>query len=108
MQKHRNYFPFFKSGYYGTEDNTMQTANILRIFYNLVPEGYEKNVLQVLISDIKARDNHLDTGIIGTKHLFDVLMNYGYGEIAYSIATQKTYPSWGYMIDRGATTLWEY
>jgi len=52
-------------------------------------------------------DYHLDTGIVGTRYLFDVLSDNDYHEIAYKIITQESFPSYGYMIKEGATTLWE-
>ncbi len=60
-----------------------------------------------MIDDIAARDGHLNTGIIGTKHLWEVLANAGYSDVAYTVATQTTFPSYGYWLENGATTLWE-
>ncbi|HPU43948.1 MAG TPA: family 78 glycoside hydrolase catalytic domain [Dictyoglomaceae bacterium] len=87
---------------------TSQTINILPLYLNMVPEEKKKEVLNTLIGDIvKVHDSHLDTGIVGTKYIFDVLTDNGYSELAYKVATQKTYPGFGYMIEEGATTLWE-
>ncbi len=44
---------------------------------------------------------------MGTKYLLPVLTRLGSSDLAYELATQTTYPSWGYMIENGATTLWE-
>src|SRR6185436_12310123 len=49
----------------------------------------------------------LNTGAIGTKYLLPVLTERGDVDLAYTIATQMTYPSWGYWLDQGATTSWE-
>ena len=70
---------------------------------------YFKGYVEIsTIKDIvEIHDGHLDTGIIGTRYLFDVLTKSGYVELAYQIVTQETYPGWGYMIREGATTLWE-
>ena len=50
---------------------------------------------------------HIGTGLIGGQWLMRVLTAGGRADLAYTIATQKTYPSWGYMVEKGATTIWE-
>ena len=52
-------------------------------------------------------DGHLSTGMLGSNALVNVLPRHGAAEVMYRIATQTTFPSWGYMIERGATTLSE-
>ena len=56
----------------------------------------------------KECEGNLDTGIFGTPLLFETLVEFGLGEVAYHMITSVTYPSYGYMITNGATTLWEY
>jgi alpha-L-rhamnosidase len=56
---------------------------------------------------VHAKDNHLNTGILGTKYLLDALSENGHEELVYTIVTQKTFPGWGYWIEQGATTMWE-
>ncbi|MFW5961593.1 MAG: family 78 glycoside hydrolase catalytic domain [bacterium] len=85
-----------------------QTSNVLPLYLNMVPEGAKAEVIDTLMHDIKViHNNHLNTGIVGTRYMFDVLSENGYDEVAYKLVTQTTYPSWGYMIKEGATTLWE-
>jgi alpha-L-rhamnosidase len=61
-----------------------------------------------LINDIVyGRNTHLTTGILGAKYVMELLARTGRSDLAYELATQTTYPSWGYMIEHGATTLWE-
>lgn len=85
-----------------------QTTNLLPLFLHMVPEDKRQKVLRNLVDDIVVTHSyHLNTGIVGTRYLFDVLTKYGYTDLAYKLATQTTYPSWGYMIKEGATTLWE-
>jgi len=85
-----------------------QTSNVLPLYLKMVPEDQKESVLnRLLTSVVEEQDNHLDTGIIGTRYLLDVLTEHGYGEVAYKVATQRTYPGWGYMVEEGATTLWE-
>jgi len=84
-----------------------QTCHVLPLFLKLVPDEYDKDVLQNLVEDIEKRGGHLATGNLGSKYLMDVLSEYGRADVAYVLATQTTYPSWGYMVMQGATTMWE-
>lgn len=88
--------------------DSSQTSNVLPLFLDLVPHDCVEKVLDTLVEDIIfRRDYHLATGIIGTRYILETLSKYGKMEVAYKIASQSTYPSWGYMIREGATTLWE-
>ena len=92
---------------YGT-DTLYQTYQLLALAGDIVPEGHREDVLQSLIDDIEISHNgHLNTGIIGTKYLWPVLGQAGRSDIAYTVATQTTYPGYGYWLANGATTLWE-
>ena len=91
---------------YGT-DETYQTYQLLALVGDVVPEGYREKVYQTIVDDIKMRDDHLNTGIIGTKYLWPVLVQGGENELAYRVATQKTWPSFGYWIENNSTTLLE-
>ena len=85
-----------------------QTDNVLPLAMGIVPADRELGVVKRLVEEIKKNGYHLDTGMVGTKYLFRVLTDYGYGEVAYKIATNKTYPGYGYWIDQlGATSMWE-
>jgi len=85
-----------------------QTSNLFPLFLNIVPEDKKNAVIENLVNNIMVtHKGHLDTGIIGTKLLADTLTDLGLGNVMYTIATQATYPSWGYWIKLGATTLWE-
>jgi alpha-L-rhamnosidase len=75
---------------------------------DLVPEKQRGGVVSRLTNDIVyRRDTHVTTGFIGVKYLLPVLTRFGHSDLAYDLAVQDTYPSWGYMVRRGATTLWE-
>jgi alpha-L-rhamnosidase len=88
--------------------NGTQTANLLPLYLDIVPEKERGAVFGNLRSDILYKNNtHLTTGIIGTKYLMEVLTEFHSADLAYDLATQTTYPSWGYMIANDATTLWE-
>jgi alpha-L-rhamnosidase len=88
--------------------NGTQTANTLALFLDLVPEKERGSVWGNLFDNLVYRNNsHLTTGIIGTKYIMEILTRNDNSDLAYDVATQTTYPSWGYMIENGATTLWE-
>jgi alpha-L-rhamnosidase len=85
-----------------------QTSNILPLAMDMVPPEKKRLVLERLLeSVVKEWDCHPDTGILGARYLLDVLTQAGYGQTAFRVATQRTYPGWGYMVEQGATTLWE-
>ncbi|HFE52698.1 MAG TPA: rhamnosidase [Bacteroidetes bacterium] len=84
-----------------------QTANVLPLAFGLVPSDRARAVAERVAEDVRKRDFHLSTGFLGTAYLLPVLCDYGFEEEAYRLAVQTTYPSWGYMVERGATTIWE-
>jgi alpha-L-rhamnosidase len=88
--------------------NGTQTAHILPLYFGLVPDDKRGAVWGNLFNDIVyAHNSHVTTGFIGVKYLMPLLTRMGTSDLAYDLATQTTYPSWGYMVTRGATTLWE-
>jgi alpha-L-rhamnosidase len=88
--------------------NGTQTANTLPLAFGMVKGDQQKDVFTSLREDIVYYKNtHLTTGILGAKHLLPVLTANSRSDLAYDLATQTTYPSWGYMIGQGATTIWE-
>ena len=85
-----------------------QTANAVPLALGLVPEERVAAVVANLIRDVEEHHaGHLSTGMLGTNALVNALPRHGAAEVMYRIATRTTFPSWGYMIERGATTLWE-
>ena len=85
-----------------------QGASALALYFGLVPEGRSRRAVNRLASDIVYRHNtHLTTGIHATKYLMEALSIAGRSDLAYDLAVQTDYPSWGYMIEKGATTIWE-
>lgn len=93
-----------ETGGYGKNN---QAANSLALAFGLVPEAQRARVLENLVADVKAHDHHLTTGNLCTKYLMEVLTEGGRTDVAFRIATQETYPSWGFMLANGATTVWE-
>lgn len=78
--------------------DAVQTCNALALdLPDVVPSSELQAVLNTLTADIMTRKNHLSTGILGTKALFPVLTKYNRPDLALAIATQTTYPSYGFM-----------
>lgn len=85
-----------------------QTANTLPLYLNMVPEDKKEKIIgKLLYSIVFDQDYHLDTGILGTRFILDVLSQNGREDVAWKVMTQESYPSLGFMIAHGATTLWE-
>ena len=92
---------------YATEE-TYQTYQLLALAADIVPEDHREGVLNTVIHDITVtRNGHLNTGIIGTKYMWPVLAHAGKSDLAYSVVKKTTYPSFGYWIEKGSTTLVE-
>ena len=102
----------FNKRYYNSElgyyDNGTQTSCVLPLAFGMVTDENKAKVFAQLVKSITVEnDNHLRTGLIGGHYLMRVLSDNGRPDLAYTIATQTTYPSWGYMLSKGATTMWE-
>lgn len=89
----------------GRFDNATQSAQILALYYHLLPNN--ESVLQTLLDEYARHKMHVSTGIFTTKMMFDVLREHDRNDIAYAVANQRDFPSWGNMLVSGATTLWE-
>ena len=90
-----------------TDPGYRQASNAIPLEFGMVPAEYQASVLQGLVDDVRARDDHLNTGFLGTPALLHVLTQNGYADLAQAITNQTTYPSWGQWIKAGADTLWE-
>jgi len=89
-------------------DNNTVTANIISLMQGIVPEGHEQKVFDNLSDKIEGEFNsHVSVGLIGLQFLMRGLTSWGRSDIAYRLAKNRSYPSWGYMVDNGATTIWE-
>ena len=88
--------------------NNTVTANLLALAFRLVPASDSEKVFQNVVDKILVQNGgHISTGVIGTQWLMRWLTLYGRADIAYKLASNTTYPSWGYMVQNGATTIWE-
>lgn len=97
---------FFRTGL-NQYDNGTVTANLLPLYFGMVPDDKEQAVFANIIKKLNADKMHISTGVIGTQWLMRGLTRNGRADAAYTLASNKTYPSWGYMVENGATTIWE-
>jgi alpha-L-rhamnosidase len=84
-----------------------QTSYVVALYTKMAPESLEPLLVDKLVKDIEARDWHLSTGFLGTPFLLFTLADHGRSDVAYRLLLNDTYPSWGYMLSKGATTWWE-
>jgi alpha-L-rhamnosidase len=84
-----------------------QTGYVLALHMNLVPDNLRAAVAQKLVDKIEGNHDLLGTGFLGTPYLLAVLTESGHRDLAYKLLLNTNYPSWGYLIDHGATTMWE-
>jgi alpha-L-rhamnosidase len=98
----------FNKHYYhgnGVYDQGSQTSLACALYQGLT--DHANQTTEALVSAVKQNDDHLDCGILGTKYLLHALSDNGHTDLAYKIVNQHSFPSWGYWVDQGATTLWE-
>ncbi len=91
----------------GKGEGYRQTSNAVPLMFGMVPAEYEKAVAKNLAEHIKENDYDINCGFAGVKELFPALSKYGYTDVAFNLAIQTDYPSHGFWIENGATTLWE-
>ncbi len=93
-----------ESAMYGTG---LQTELSVALYWGIVPDSLKGKVAENLANRVIQDDKHIDVGLLGTKAILNALSENGYAELAYEVALQETYPSWGWWIKNGATTLYE-
>lgn len=91
----------------GSVGNNSQTSFVLAIRFGLLSPAATAEAGRRLAADIARRGNHLSTGFLGTPHILDALALAGQEATAITLLTQRTFPSWGYMVEKGATSMWE-
>ena len=84
-----------------------QTAYLLALAFNLLPEKVRARAAEHLVENIRDLDWHLSTGFIGISHLNPTLTLTGHADVAYRLLVNEDYPSWLYPVVHGATTIWE-
>jgi len=89
-------------------DNGTQTSSVLPLAFGMVPKEHVGAAVDRLVENIVVtNEGHLATGLVGGQWLMRVLAEHGHADVAWQLATQRSYPSWGYMVEHGATTIWE-
>jgi alpha-L-rhamnosidase len=93
-----------ETGIYGTG---LQTELSVPLQWGIVPKELKQKVADNLAKRVLADNDHLDVGLLGTKAILNALSENGYADLAYTLASQETLPSWGWWMVNGATTLYE-
>ncbi len=113
-RKYEELFEQIKSAFnnaYVSDDGRIkgetQTCYLLGLYFDLLPEDKREPATQHLIEDLREKDWHLSTGFVGLSYLVPTLTETGHLDIAYRLLNNETFPSWGYSIKNGATTIWE-
>jgi alpha-L-rhamnosidase len=92
----------------GIYDNGSQTSCVLPLAFGLVPDDLKSKIFAHLVDKIEHETKgHIGTGLVGGQYLNRVLSDGGRADLCYAFAAEKEYPSWGYMVTQGATTIWE-
>ncbi|GAA1835021.1 family 78 glycoside hydrolase catalytic domain [Agromyces salentinus] len=91
----------------GTTSTDSQAAYVRALAFGLIPEDLRDRALDRLVELIRDAGTHVGTGFLATGDLLPVLADGGRADVAYELLQQRTAPSWRYMLDRGATTVWE-
>ena len=84
-----------------------QTSYVVALYTKMAPTALEPLLVDKLVKEIESRNWHLSTGFLGTPFLLFTLADHGRSDVAYRLLLNDTYPSWGYMLSKGATTWWE-
>jgi alpha-L-rhamnosidase len=86
-----------------------QGSQAFALYQDAVPAPQREAAMATLLANIHdAHKDHISTGIFGTKYLLDVLSREGHSDVANTLVSQKTMPGWAWMLENGATTLWEH
>lgn len=91
----------------GTVRGDTQTGYVLALAFELLPASLVQPAADKLAAKVAASNGHLSVGFLGVENLLPVLADHGHVDTAYQILSQRGFPGWGYMIERGATTIWE-
>ncbi|SDF12417.1 Calcineurin-like phosphoesterase [Mucilaginibacter pineti] len=94
-------------GQFNTPATSTQTAYLLALAFDLLPESRRQQCADLLAQRIAKDGNKLATGFLGTPFLLPELSRFGYGRLAYQLLFNRQMPSWLYPITKGATTIWE-
>ena len=91
----------------GVVSGDTQTAYVLALGFDLLDQPTAVKAAARLVANIESRNWHLSTGFVGTRDLMQVLSKIGRNDVAFRLLHNTTFPSWGFEIVNGATTVWE-
>ncbi len=102
----------FNKKYFNTDSlfygNNSATSNLLPLAFGMVPDNMVEKVSKQIVDKVMIGSNgHICTGLVGSQWIMRELCKMGRADVAYLLASNDTYPSWGYMVKKGATTIWE-
>lgn len=84
-----------------------QTGYVLALHMNMLPDSLRSVAAKRLVDRLEANQWRLGTGFLGTPYLLSALTDTGHADVAYRLLLNTEYPSWGYLVEHGATTMWE-
>jgi alpha-L-rhamnosidase len=112
--EYRELFGSIKAAYkkkYVNADGTLavdtQTAYALALYMDLAPDDLRSSIAAQLTKKVRGNDTRMSTGFIGTRPILPVLSRNGQNDLAVRLFQSRRFPSWGYEIEQGATTIWE-
>lgn len=91
----------------GVVKGDTQSAYVLALGFDLLDDAKRQIAADRLVADIEKRGGHLSTGFVGTRDIMHVLSKIGRNDVAFRLLHNKTFPSWGFTIANGATSIWE-
>ena len=101
----------FRRHFFDKEGNMTvhtQTAHVVALYFNLVPEEHRQKIADTLVKLIEKENGHLVTGFVGTPYICHALSQNGHIKEAYDLLLKDDFPSWLYQVKMGATTIWEH
>lgn len=91
----------------GRVSSDTQTAYVLALHFDMLPENLREQAAQRLVDNIVRYGDHITTGFLGTPYICEELSRFGHSDVAWRLLLQETCPSWLYPVKMGATTIWE-
>lgn len=90
-----------------TAEGNCQTSQAMVIYYGIFEDTERLTAMERLLEMIHLENDHMDVGVLGARVLFHVLSEFGYSDLAYRMISRPDGPSYGFLLEQGATTLWE-
>ena len=91
----------------GTIGSGSQSSYLIALHCGVVPAALVTAAVGKLVANIEAAGRRVQVGFLGVRHVCPILTEYGHADLAYHLATSTEFPSWGYSVVNGATTIWE-